>query len=72
MTNKKTPNAFELALAARTGTIPPESIHGAARRLFRDRTLSDNQLAEYSTPRAEKPKQGQFASPQPRIQAKLS
>lgn len=55
---KQEQNAFALALAARRGEIPPESISGAAKILYRDNTLSKEQLGEYAKPpSAIRPKQ---------------
>ena len=48
-TKPKTP--FEVAYAARKGDVPPEMLRGAAKRLFNDKTLTEEQLKEYTTPR---------------------
>jgi hypothetical protein len=40
--------AFALALAARKGDLPSEELKGAARHLYRDKTLSDSDLADYA------------------------
>ena len=39
---------FELALAARRKEIPEESLSGAARLLFRDESLTQQNLENYS------------------------
>lgn len=39
---------FALALAARRGDVPPDSLTGAARRLFNDKSLSRDDLKEYA------------------------
>jgi hypothetical protein len=44
-------SAFGVALAARRGEIPVERLQGAAKKLFRDRSLSESQLADYAESR---------------------
>jgi hypothetical protein len=68
----KKPTAFELALAARKGEIPVESISGAAKLLYRDTTIDDARMAEFAAPRTAQKKSGQFSSPQPHVRAKLA
>ena len=46
----KPPSIFALALAARQGDIPPESLSGAAKRLYKDTTLTHAQLKDYANP----------------------
>lgn len=41
-------SAFGMALAARRGDVKPDELYGAARKLFRDKSLSDDQLADYA------------------------
>lgn len=49
---KKSPSPFALALAARRGDIPHESLSGAARLLYKDNSLSNDRLQEYSAEKA--------------------
>ena len=44
---------FQLALAARKKEIAAESLTGAARQLFRDASLSNEDLKAYGTQRTE-------------------
>jgi hypothetical protein len=45
---------FEIALAAKRGTVPKESLHGAARLLYRQHTEAELlQYAKTPTPRTE-------------------
>ena len=46
----KSPSPFSLALAARRGDIPKESLTGAAKLLFKDKSLTQDQLARYAKP----------------------
>lgn len=46
---KSQPNAFGMALAARKGDVPPEALKGSAKLLFKDSTLSNEQLSDYAT-----------------------
>lgn len=46
--NQPQQSAFGLALAARKGEIKFEQLEGAARKLFRDKSLSDDQLSDYA------------------------
>lgn len=39
---------FAMALAARRGEIKPEELQGAARKLFKDSSLSNDQLSDYA------------------------
>ena len=55
VTSPKPPSSFGLALAARKGEIKSDLLHGAARRLFKDRTLSDGQLSEYASAESVEP-----------------
>lgn len=49
---------FALALAARRGDIPPESLSGAAKMLFKDNTLTQGALEGYDKPPVQpRPKQ---------------
>jgi len=47
--SKKQQSAFGMALAARRGDIPPEDLKGSARLLFKDKSLTDNQLEDYAS-----------------------
>jgi hypothetical protein len=47
---KKPPSPFALALAARRGDVPPESLSGAAKLLYRDKSLSRDDLHNYVKP----------------------
>ncbi len=52
---------FNLALAARRGDIPPESLKGGAAMLYRDKTLTDDQLSSYvDTKTKDLPQKKQF------------
>ena len=51
---------FGIALAARRGDIPPESLNGSAKLLFRDKTLTDNQLSDYAETKKDLPQKRQF------------
>ncbi len=46
--SKAQQSAFAVALAARKGTIPKENLRGAAKQLFNDRTLSNDQLSHFA------------------------
>jgi len=46
--SKAQQSAFGIALAARRGEIKPDELQGAARKLYRDKTLSDDALGEYA------------------------
>ena len=46
--NNKPKSAFVLALAARRKEIPEESLSGAARLLFRDESLTQAALEDYT------------------------
>ena len=49
---------FAQALAARRGDVPHESLTGAAKSLFKDTTLSNDQLKSYTAPQqSPRPKQ---------------
>jgi hypothetical protein len=53
----KTP--FALALAARRGDVPPESLKGAAKRLYDDQSLTQAALEDYAKYKpVARPKQG--------------
>ena len=41
--------AFAMALAARRGDVPAESLTGAARLLYKDKTLTREQLKDYAS-----------------------
>ena len=58
--SKSQQNAFGVALAARRGDIPPESLEGSAKLLFRDKTLTDNQLSDYAETKTDLPQKRQF------------
>lgn len=47
--SKAQQSAFGMALAARRGDIPPESLKGAAALLYRDKSLSRDDLKEYAS-----------------------
>lgn len=52
MTEKNKPKSpFGLALAARRGDLPPESLSGAAKRLYDDKTLTQDALSDYAKER---------------------
>jgi len=68
-TQQKPQSSFGLALAARKGEIKPDLLHGAARRLFKDKTLSDGQLFEYAGAKTVEPAQ-KIPGQQPHIRAK--
>lgn len=54
--SKSQQSAFGMALAARKGKIKPEELRGSAKILFKDNTLSNNDLEDYaSTKRSELP-----------------
>jgi len=53
MAKDKPTSPFKLALAARRGDLPPESLSGAAKRLYNDNTLTQEALGDYAR---EKPK----------------
>ena len=53
-------SAFGVALAARRGDIPPESLKGSAKMLFRDKTLTDEQLSDYAETKTDLPQKRQF------------
>ena len=46
--SKEQQSAFALALAARRGDVPPESLTGAARQLYKDTSLTQEQLKDYA------------------------
>jgi hypothetical protein len=68
-TQAKPQSSFGLALAARKGEIEPDRLHGAARKLFRDRSLSDSQLSDYAGAKSVEPAQ-KLPGQQPHIRAK--
>lgn len=41
-------NPFKTALAARLGDIEPDELKGAARRLYADKTLTNDDLSTYT------------------------
>jgi len=43
-------DAFKTALAARKGEIEPEMVTGAAKLIFRDKSLSDSDIEAYIEP----------------------
>lgn len=47
--SKKQQSAFGMALAARRGDIPPEALKGSAKLLYKDSSLTDNQLSDYAS-----------------------
>lgn len=47
-------SAFALALAARRGDIKPDQLFGAAKQLYRDKSLSKEALAEYAETKKKK------------------
>lgn len=62
--SKAQQSAFGMALAARRGDIPPESLTGSARLLFRDSSLSASDLEDYAgTKRKNLPQKKQFGRP---------
>lgn len=46
--SKAQQSAFGMALAARRGDIKPEELTGSAKHLFKDSTLSNSQLEDYT------------------------
>lgn len=52
-TSKAQQSAFGMALAARKGEIDPKALYGAAKKLYRDKSLDDSALAEYAGTRTE-------------------
>lgn len=52
-TSKAQQSAFGAALAARKGEMPAEQLRGAAKKLFRDKSLSNDQLSDYAGTRTE-------------------
>ncbi len=57
--SKAQQSAFGIALAARRGDIPPESLTGSAKMLYRDKTLTNDQLSSYIDTKTE-PQKRQF------------
>lgn len=53
-------SSFGMALAARRGDIPPESLNGSAKLLFQDKTLTDNQLSDYAETKTDLSPKRQF------------
>ena len=49
--SKAQQSVFAMALAARRGDIPVESLRGAAKHLYNDKTLSRADLKEYAKTR---------------------
>jgi Protein of unknwon function (DUF3008) len=47
--SKEQQSAFALALAARRGDIKPETLSGAASLLYRDKSLTRDDLQQYAT-----------------------
>lgn len=68
--SKKQQSAFGMALAARRGDIPPESLKGAARKLYKDSSLSDNQIADYTKKTEIAKKVKHFSGKKPNIRAR--
>ena len=58
--SKPDQNAFGIALAARRGDIPPESLKGSAKLLYRDKTLTNDQLSSYVDTKTDLPQKKQF------------
>ena len=53
--SKTQSSAFGMALAARRGDIEPDALTGAAKLLFKDPTLTEEQLGDYARNREAKP-----------------
>ena len=47
--SKSQQTAFSMALAARRGDLPAEGLKGAARHLYRDKSLSESDLEDYAS-----------------------
>ncbi len=58
--SKEKPSPFSAALAARRGDIPPESLKGSAKVLYRDKTLTNDQLSSYVDTKTDLPQKKQF------------
>lgn len=58
--SKAQQSAFGIALAARRGDIPPESLSGSAKVLFQDKTLTNEQLNDYAETKTDLPQKRQF------------
>ena len=65
---KTHPNAFNLAYAAKKGTVAKESLRGAAKHLFN--TLSEEELSVYTKPKEEPLQKRVSQSTKPRVRAK--
>jgi len=62
--------AFGMALAARRGEIPPDQLFGAAAHLYKDKSLSDDDLSDYaSTKSAHLPNKAD-TGPRPHVRAR--
>jgi len=72
MSEGKKHTPFSLALAARRGEVQPETLHGAARKLYRDRTVSEDQLSNYAGYDRSNESQGKFPAPRATIRARRS
>ncbi len=58
--NEAPQGAFGIALAARRGDIPPESLKGSAKVLFQDKTLTNEQLSDYAETKPNTSQKRQF------------
>jgi len=58
--SKEQQSPFGIALAARRGDIPPESLKGSAKVLYRDKTLTNDQLSSYVDTKTDLPQKRQF------------
>jgi len=58
--SKPQQSPFGIALAARRGDIPPESLEGSAKLLFRDKTLTNEQLSDYAETKTDLSQKKQF------------
>jgi hypothetical protein len=47
--SKAQQSAFGMAYAARQGKLDPKTLEGAAKKLYKDTSLSTKQLEEYAT-----------------------
>jgi len=59
-----------MALAARRGELDPKELYGAARHLYKDKSLSDDDLSDYaSTKTAHLPNKAD-TGPRPHVRAR--
>lgn len=68
--SEKQRSAFGMALAARRGELPAESLTVAARKLFKDSSLSVSQLEDYVKKPEERQGKQRFGGTKPRIRGR--